>query len=259
MCGRWEQTLKEKKKGGWVIWSTVIFCCAARSFPSQCPGCWVTLWEKHKVSAVAKTKCCPSAAASNRDGTRIPSPSESPSVHKVVWVSRFARKSNRSPSAFSHVFPPLRSERHGVLQGAVRPDARRQHEAVHPDRFHLADEQRALAEGDGGPERELPHHGGPGSHPRAAAQSAQLLRHGKQMETPNIRRSHFSKTGFLLGYASRGRSTGQSDTRKAGFGVQEDTGPAVKCQCFIVLLMPGGNYQDVNDICVQFYILNIFI
>lgn len=103
-----------------------------------------------------------------------------------VWMSE------HSSSAISRVSvlplplfrcPPAHPERHGVLQGAVRSDPGRQHEAVHPDRLHLADEQRALAEGDGGPERELPHHGGPGSRPRAAAQSAQRLRHGKQVET----------------------------------------------------------------------------
>lgn len=165
-------------------------------------------------------KRCRTSATSSRDRVRIPSPSESPSSqlkvvgkrsrqrrarsphlpsttprirHAVAHVQnilfafcRFARTSDHSSSAISHVYAsplPLlpQSERHSVLQGAVRSDPGRQHEAVHPDRLHLADEQRALAEGDGGPERELPHHGGPGSRPRAAAQSAQRLRHGKHI------------------------------------------------------------------------------
>lgn len=164
-------------------------------------------------------KRCRSSATSSKDRVRIPPPSESPSsqlkvvgkrsrqrrarsphlpstrprirravahVQNILFAfCRFARMSDRSSSAISHVYvsppPPPPSERHSVLQGAVRSDPGRQHEAVHPDRLLLADEQRALAEGDGGPERELPHHGGPGCRPRAAAQSAQRLRHGKQM------------------------------------------------------------------------------
>lgn len=70
-------------------------------------------------------------------------------------------------------------ECHGVLQGALWPDPGGQHEAVHPDGVHLADEQRTVAPSDGGPERDVPHHGGSGARARAAAQSAQRLRHGK--------------------------------------------------------------------------------
>lgn len=68
-------------------------------------------------------------------------------------------------------FPECR----GVLQGALWPDPGGQHEAVHPDRVHLADEQRALTEGNGGPERDLPHHGSSGSRAGAAAQGVQRL------------------------------------------------------------------------------------
>lgn len=72
--------------------------------------------------------------------------------HLNLFIARFL---------FSYVgafFP----ECNGVLQGALWSDPCSQHEAVYPDGVYMADEQREIAEGNCGPERDLSHHGSSG-------------------------------------------------------------------------------------------------